>query len=446
MEKHLLWKIINENYDIKLNEEHFKYLSIEFIKQYQMVQDMIALGTQVDKTNLNVYSMIEQREIDLNYAKENPMLENENFDKALELWFKQQDSQRTIYEVRDILNRVSLNDIKGLETAKDKIDKLLHKESTLEIRDLQDVAKGQRAFMDEIFSGKDAEGLYLYSVNRKTSNQFMKLSYKLKYIANTDLVLIGGRPSVGKTSFVLSLMNVLAKNNYRGLYFSLEMTGEQNIHRMALAKSNISNDKIFGFSKDRAGNLTPEYKQLISDYTVGLHEIAKLPIKVIDNPVNSWFEIRQTIIDNKDNFDYIVIDHLTYIPSYDGNTNQTGHEKYSNIVRDMKQTAKEYEIPILLLGQLSRGASGHRRGDLRYTEPYAHDFRETGSIEEYADKIMMLYRRKAEDHEKWGIYKIACKVEKNRTGQTGDVDYWFYANTNRWQEIKEEEEKVEQKL
>ena len=440
MERHILYKMINEGYNLELREEQFTLLSIEFIQQYHLIKEMMALGIPIDKNQLSLYALIERKNINVDYAQENKGLKDETFEEAFELYLTQQDQQREIRDVRDIINNIKTNDTKSIEKAQDKLSNILVKSAdNVKIRDLKDVAKGQRDFMDEIFSGKENDGLYLYSVNKKTSRQFMKLSYKLKYIANTDLVIIGGRPSVGKTSFVLSLMNVLAKNNYRGLYFSLEMTGEQNLHRMALAKSNISNDKIFGFQRTPSGEFTEDYQQLIVDYTRGLHAIAELPIDIIDDPINSWLEIKNTIIKNKDNYDYVVIDHLTYIPSFDGNANRNNHEMYSMIVRDIKQTAKKYEIPILLLGQLSRGASSGKRGDLRYTEPYAHDFRETGSIEEYADKILMLYRKRADEQEAYNVYRIACKVEKNRAGQTGVVDYWFYASKNRWRETEDNE-------
>lgn len=430
MEKHLLYEMLNGKH-VEIKQEHFRHLNLEFVKQYHLINEMRTLGIDVNIDQLYLYSQLERKEIDLRFAKKNDLIEEENLQKVYDVFIKKAEAEQDITRAKSILNNYQTNDMESLKTATQIIEKVISKDDGYEIKDLEQVKKSQLQFIEKVFAGEEVDGVYLYSNTRNTSKQFMKLSYKLKYIADTDLVIIGGKASVGKTSFVLSLMNVLGKNGYNGLMFSLEMTSEQVIHRLATAKSGVTNNEIFNTKQINYDQQQRYYK--------GLEDISKLPLKIVDENIGSWLKMKQIIYDNKDSIDYVVIDHLTYIPSFDGDTSITGHQLITKVVRDMKQTAKELRIPILSLAQLSRaGAAGQggKRIDDRYVEPFMRDLRESGSVEEYADKILLLYRIQDKDgeHEKYNVYQIACKVEKNRTGQTGDVEYYFYADKNRWRE------------
>lgn len=427
VERHFLYKVLNGDKAV-VDVKDQKLFSIEFNRYNNLINEMRSLGLEdINEETINIYSQMEKVSVNENFPQLSPALKG-NTQEIINMYINKK--KRTLIE--DELRHVILNDkVRSPETLKKirDLSEQLKAGSEYKPRTFKEVLPEQVEFIRDIFDGKEADGIYLYRPNR--SRQFIKMSYMLKYIADTDLVILGGRPSVGKTSFMLSLMNVFSKNNYDGLMISLEMTATQVLHRMATAKSGISNNDIF--------NLKKPDPAIMSQYFSGLNAIGDLNVKIVDEPVSSWLEIKRTIIENLDTIDYVIIDHLTYIPSYDGNEVGLGHATVSNIIRDMKQTAKEYKIPIIVLAQFSRGLSsskGGKRQDTRYVEPYAHDFRESGSIEEYADKILLLYRKEHEEGEKYNQYKIACKIDKNRAGKTGELTYMFYADINRWKEVE----------
>lgn len=424
VERHFLYKVLNGD-KAHVEREDQKLFSIEFVRYNNLINEMREINLDLNQDNIELYAQMHEVYIDPNFPKLSISL-NGDTQQIIDLYIEKKKRTTKEQELKNLILNNKLNDPETQKKVQQLMEELRPK-TIHEPKTFQDVLPEQIQFVRDILDGKEADGVYLYRQNK--SRQFMKLSYMLKYIADTDLVLIGGRPSVGKTSFLLSLMNVFSKNGYKGLMFSLEMTTSQVMHRMATAKSGVTRDKLF--------DLKEPDPNVISSYFTGLSEIAKLPITTVDDPVSSWMEMKQTIIANKDNIDYVVIDHFTYIPSYDTEDVSSGHLTYSKIIRDIKQTAKEYKIPIILLAQFSRSmSSGAKRVDDRYLEPFMRDFRETGSIEEYADKILLLYRKEDKEAEQFNRFRIACKIEKNRAGRTGVVEYMFYAGLNRWKEVE----------
>ena len=291
----------------------------------------------------------------------------------------------------------------------------------------------QSKFFDDIVNKETLNGLVLYGNNKKSTKQFMGLSNIIKRIAPTDFVVIGARPSVGKTSFALALMNALYKNGYKPLFISLEMTNGELLQRMASSKAGLSYDLMLS----PEATLTPEQ---IGSYKSGLFEASGMDIKVIDRPPTSWLEMKQLIIERKDEIDYVVIDHLHIISTYDGQPNSNKNQMYGDISRDMKFFARDYKIPIIVLAQLSREVrSVGRKLDPTYVEPNMTDIRDSGNIEQDADKIMFLYREDQGKernplHAEYGNFPIVLKVDKNRAGKQGKVKYNFQAKTGRWSE------------
>src|SRR5690606_30276711 len=129
------------------------------------------------------------------------------------------------------------------EKLEQEVRKLLKRNDNPSITPISTFKENQINFINRIKNGEDLDGVYLTVKGFKSF--FLKLSYKLKLIENTDLIVIAGRPSVGKTSFSLALVNQLQRNKYRGLFFSLEMGNEQLLHRMTVAKSGITNNSLF---------------------------------------------------------------------------------------------------------------------------------------------------------------------------------------------------------
>lgn len=201
----------------------------------------------------------------------------------------------------------------------------------------------------------------------------------------TDLIILAARPAVGKTAFALNL----ARNAALGAkptpvaFFSLEMSSAQLVQRILSAESEIFMEKI------ARGRLEEhEMKQL---YKKGIDRLAKAPIFIDDTPALNIFELRAKCrrLKNKHNVGFIIIDYLQLMSGAGDNKNGNREQEISRISRDLKGLAKELQVPIIALSQLSRAVESRKEGE---KIPQLSDLRESGAIEQDADMVMFLYR------------------------------------------------------
>jgi replicative DNA helicase len=201
----------------------------------------------------------------------------------------------------------------------------------------------------------------------------------------TDLIILAARPSVGKTAFALNLARTAALHPTRPTavgFFSLEMSSSQLVQRILSAESEIWLEKI------ARGKLEEhEMKQL---YKKGIDKLSKAPIFIDDSAALNIFELRAKCrrLKNKHNIGIIIIDYLQLMSgSADRNSNR--EQEISKISRDLKGLAKELQVPIIALSQLSREVEKRKEGN---KIPQLSDLRESGAIEQDADMVMFLYR------------------------------------------------------
>lgn len=201
----------------------------------------------------------------------------------------------------------------------------------------------------------------------------------------TDLIILAARPSVGKTAFALNLARSAALNKDKPTgvaFFSLEMSSSQLVQRILSAESEIHLEKI------ARGRLEEhEMKQL---YKKGIDKLSKAPIYIDDSAALNIFELRAKCrrLKNKHNIGIIIIDYLQLMSgSADKNSNR--EQEISKISRDLKGLAKELQVPIIALSQLSREVEKRKEGN---KVPQLSDLRESGAIEQDADMVMFLYR------------------------------------------------------
>jgi replicative DNA helicase len=201
----------------------------------------------------------------------------------------------------------------------------------------------------------------------------------------TDLIILAARPSVGKTAFALNLARSAALNKDKPTgvaFFSLEMSSSQLVQRILSAESEIHLEKI------ARGRLEEhEMKQL---YKKGIDKLSKAPIYIDDSAALNIFELRAKCrrLKNKHNIGIIIIDYLQLMSgSADRNSNR--EQEISKISRDLKGLAKELQVPIIALSQLSREVEKRKEGN---KVPQLSDLRESGAIEQDADMVMFLYR------------------------------------------------------
>jgi replicative DNA helicase len=203
---------------------------------------------------------------------------------------------------------------------------------------------------------------------------------------NTDLIILAARPSVGKTAFALNLARNAALYAARPTpvaFFSLEMSAGQLVQRILAAESEIWLEKI------ARGKLEEhEMKQL---YTKGINKLAKAPLFIDDTPALNIFELRAKCrrLKNKHNVGMIIIDYLQLMSGASDGRSTNREQEISQISRNLKQLAKELNVPIIALSQLSRAVETRKEGNKM---PQLSDLRESGAIEQDADMVMFLYR------------------------------------------------------
>ncbi len=209
----------------------------------------------------------------------------------------------------------------------------------------------------------------------------------------TDLIILAARPSVGKTAFALNLARNAALHPTKPTavgFFSLEMSAGQLVQRILSAESEIWLEKI------ARGRLEEhEMKQL---YKKGIEKLASAPIHIDDSAALNIFELRAKCrrLKNKHNVGLIIIDYLQLMSGTSENRNTNREQEISRISRDLKGLAKELNIPIIALSQLSREVEKRGAKDGQKM-PQLSDLRESGAIEQDADMVMFLYRPEYHD-------------------------------------------------
>ena len=222
---------------------------------------------------------------------------------------------------------------------------------------------------------------------------------------NTELTIIAARPAMGKTAFVVSAMrNAAVEWNTPVAIFSLEMSSTQLMLRMISAEAEIDSEKL------RKGSLeSHEWQQLHHR----IDRLSKAPIYIDDTPALSVLELRAKCRRLKAQFDIglIIIDYLQLMTAEVGGGKGSGNreQEIATISRSLKNLAKEINVPVIALSQLSRAVET-RGGDKR---PQLSDLRESGSIEQDADMVMFLYRPE--------YYKITQDENGNPTAGVGEV-------------------------
>ena len=239
---------------------------------------------------------------------------------------------------------------------------------------------------------------------------FAELDDCLAGLQPSDLILIGARPSMGKTAFVLNIAEHAAvKKGISVAIFSLEMSKEQIGTRILSAEVLVENKRL------TSGILDESDWEKIAAAVVNL---SRLDIRIDDNPLLTVAEMNAKCR-RLDNLGLVVIDYLQLMTSSGGRgrSNENRQQVVSDMSRMLKIMAKELNVPVICLSQLSR--ANEKRDNKR---PQLSDLRESGAIEQDADIVMFLYREGYYDEETDNPDIAECIVAKNRHGETGRVD------------------------
>jgi replicative DNA helicase len=256
---------------------------------------------------------------------------------------------------------------------------------------------------------------------------FPDLDHLLAGLQKSDLIILAARPSVGKTSFALDIARQAAIKSKEGVgIFSLEMSKEQLVDRMLCSQANVSLWKM------RTGNLSD--KEEDNDFAkIGqaMGELAEAPIYIDDSGTLSIMEIRAKArrLQMEKGLGLIVIDYLQLMEGR-GKYGDNRVQEIAEISRGLKSIARELNIPILALAQLSRAVE-----QTSPAIPKLSHLRDSGSIEQDADIVMFIYRKAADrsfnpnDLPQDERHKAEIHIAKHRNGPTGKVDLFFDENT-----------------
>lgn len=253
---------------------------------------------------------------------------------------------------------------------------------------------------------------------------FADLDYKTAGLHNSDLILIAARPAMGKSAFALNIASHAAINNkVPVVIFNLEMSKSQLVNRMLCSEAMVDSNKI------RTGKIEED------DWTklaTALGPLSEAPIYIDDTAGITVAEIRAKCrkLKLEKNIGLVVIDYLQLIQG-SGKRNSSREQEISEISRSLKILAKELDIPVIALSQLSRAAE--QRQDHR---PMLSDLRESGAIEQDADIVMFLYRDDYynENSEKKNIAEVT--LAKHRGGSTGTVELLWLGNYTKFVNIE----------
>jgi replicative DNA helicase len=244
-------------------------------------------------------------------------------------------------------------------------------------------------------------------------------------LQKSDLIILAARPAVGKTSLCLSLAhNAAVKHGQSVAIFSLEMSKEQLVQRLLSMDAAIDQQRLrTGWIED------DEWERIV--YSMGT--LAEANIWIDDTAGISTMEMRSKArrLQAESGVDLIIVDYLQLMQSSAGRRNDNRVQEISEISRNLKGLARELDVPVMALAQLSRAVESRQS-----KVPQLSDLRESGSIEQDADVVMFIYRDDVynPDSERKNIADII--VAKHRNGPVGEVSLYFQASQTRFRDLE----------
>ena len=255
---------------------------------------------------------------------------------------------------------------------------------------------------------------------------FRDLDKKTAGLQKGDLIIVGARPAMGKTTFAQNLAyNIASINNKGVLFFSMEMAANEIIERMISDVSGVGNWGI------RTGNLSEDEFARIGD---AMAEMAEIPIYIDDTSSMTIMELRNKARRAMHDHDIgvVIVDYLQLIAGSDRYKGQRVQE-VTEISRGLKILARELSIPVIALAQLSRNVTGREN-----PRPVLSDLRESGSIEQDADLVMFLhrpdyYKQNDDNYEETHITELL--IAKHRHGEVGKIELYFHPELLRFMSL-----------
>lgn len=246
-------------------------------------------------------------------------------------------------------------------------------------------------------------------------------------LQKSDLILIAARPAMGKTSFALNIaQNAAIRNGVTTAIFNLEMSREQLANRIICGEAMVSGTKL------KEGSLDADDWIRIGE---NLSQIEKAPIFIDDSSAVSVAEIRAKCrrLKQRHNLGLVVIDYLQLMQGNSRGDSGNRQNEIADISRSLKILAKELDIPIITLSQLSRGPESRTN-----KRPMLSDLRESGAIEQDADIVIFLYRDEYYNPDSQDKNIAECIIAKHRNGETGTIKLWWDGSHTKFMHLEKQ--------
>lgn len=318
-------------------------------------------------------------------------------------------TMRRLIEAAEGIAKIGYDEEQGIEELLDKAEKKIYEVTSKNLSgkyvEMKDVLGEAMERLDRLHKTKGEL--------RGVPTGFKDLDNKLSGLQNSDLIILAARPSMGKTSLALDIArNAAIRHNIPTAIFSLEMSTQQLVDRMLSAESRVDAWRL----RTGALNLEEEFGRI----TAALDPLSKAPLYIDDQAANNILKIRSVVrrLKHEKNLGLVVIDYLQLMTPTQTKGNDNVVQQITEISHSLKQLAKEFDIPVLALSQLSRAVE--QRGG----KPRLSDLRDSGSIEQDADVVMFIHR---DQNDEGGGKKQDAEIliEKHRNGPTGSIKLFF---------------------
>lgn len=255
------------------------------------------------------------------------------------------------------------------------------------------------------------------------SSGFKDLDKLTAGLQKSDLILVAARPSMGKTAFTLNIASYVGTHGGKVAFFSLEMSKEQLMQRMLCAEGGIDATKL------RTGQLdTQEWNKLVHVADT----LSRAPIYIDDTAGITVMELRSKArrLKAEHGLDLIIIDYLQLMQGRPNKNGDNRQQEISEISRSLKALARELDVPVIALSQLSRSVESRQ-----IKKPMLSDLRESGSLEQDADIVMFLYREDYYDKDTENKNITDIIVAKHRNGPVDTISLFFQKEYTKFRDL-----------
>ncbi|MDB5224800.1 MAG: replicative helicase, replicative helicase [Candidatus Adlerbacteria bacterium] len=317
---------------------------------------------------------------------------------------------RQLIDAGEYIAEIGFDEGEDLEETLDKAEKKIYEvtetPTLTKFTSIRETLHDAWARLEHLHQNKDAL--------RGIRTGFKDMDNLLAGLQKSDLIILAARPSMGKTALALDIArNAAVQNNVTVGVFSLEMSAQQLVDRMVSAEAKVNSWSL------RTGNITEQgdFDRIKDAY----ERLSNAPIFIDDQPGNNILKMRSVArrLKKENGLGLIVVDYLQLMAPTQSKNSDNVVQQVTEISRSLKNLARELDVPVLALSQLSRAVE-QRRG-----KPRLSDLRDSGSIEQDADVVMFIHRddKMNETSDRPNIAEIM--IEKHRNGPVGSIELYF---------------------